>query len=620
LAHPARVPSQDEVLQVFRKAGFSTLSPFQEKLIPAILKGKDAAAEPVPGTGKTVGFILPLILGLRGAGPAPRAVILAPTSEEVGKIARAYARIARFVRDAPAFVPLGEIEDARREQRRLEKGATIVAGTVERVIDHIRRGSLGFEQLQTIIVEEPEENARADFVKDVQFIFAKIPDRRQTILFSRSPLAEDNELLKLLRHPVILETGPSAEPAAPHAGHVFLPTEGTVRAELLARIILGQRVPSALVYHSPRADARGIAEALQPRGLRVGFVAAGGGSGSTAARWQADRRRPVDAFSRGELDVLLVPLSSGAQPAPGLEDLTPTHVVFFDFPPVGNRQSVGVRKGAVIVALVDRGQEKELARLEEAIGVTINKGEIPGNEEVLTGAIDRMMRRMKSEDPAELAALRARIRRQVPLLLRPRFMASLLKSQLPPGTGLFPGKPQAAASPPLPRTAGAQQPSRTPAGPSETTRVPRSAVSPETSRAPRAAAGSPETARAPRGRFGRNVESASAPGSRTGRSMETQPGMDRSVRQHAGEGFTQLFISIGRNRRVFARDLTELFTEKLQLHAGDIGGVRVFEKYSFVDIVPGKAGEAIALLSGSELKGRTITVNYAKKKEEKEGK
>ncbi|HYW83900.1 MAG TPA: DbpA RNA binding domain-containing protein, partial [Spirochaetia bacterium] len=146
-----------------------------------------------------------------------------------------------------------------------------------------------------------------------------------------------------------------------------------------------------------------------------------------------------------------------------------------------------------------------------------------------------------------------------------------------------------------------------------------------------AGTGAAEAARTPRGRFGRSIESTSPSGSRMGRSMETQTGADRQGRQSesqrpskagaAGEGqFTQLFISIGRNRRVYARDLTELFTEKLQLQAGDIGGVRVFEKYSFVDIVPGKAGDAIALLSGSELKGRTITVNYAKKKEEKEEK
>jgi hypothetical protein len=87
---------------------------------------------------------------------------------------------------------------------------------------------------------------------------------------------------------------------------------------------------------------------------------------------------------------------------------------------------------------------------------------------------------------------------------------------------------------------------------------------------------------------------------------------------HKEGEYTQLFVSIGRNRRVFARDLQQLFAEKVALASGDIGGVRVFEKYSFVDIVPGKAGEAIAKLSGTELKGRTITVNYAKKKEEKE--
>ena len=69
---------------------------------------------------------------------------------------------------------------------------------------------------------------------------------------------------------------------------------------------------------------------------------------------------------------------------------------------------------------------------------------------------------------------------------------------------------------------------------------------------------------------------------------------------------------------MYARDLTELFTEKLQLAPGDIGGVRVFDKYSFVDISASRAEEAISTLTGLDVKGRSITVNYAKKKEEKE--
>jgi hypothetical protein len=153
--------------------------------------------------------------------------------------------------------------------------------------------------------------------------------------------------------------------------------------------------------------------------------------------------------------------------------------------------------------------------------------------------------------------------------------------------------------------------------------APEKAVKPaEAPRAARPSAAASEPVKAPRGRFGRNAASGPAP-IRSARSGEGQPAARTESRssgaasERSGE-FTQLFVSIGRNRRVFARDLIALFTEKLALAEGDIGDVRVFEKYSFVDIVPARAGEAIEKLSGTSLKGRTIAVNYAKKKEEKE--
>jgi ATP-dependent RNA helicase DeaD len=581
--HSVRAASQDEILTVFRKAGLASLTPFQEKLIPLVLRGKDAAVETVAGSGATVGFMLPLVLGLRGAGLAPRAVILASGAQEVAKMTRAHTRFSRIVRDAPAFVPLGEIEDARREQRRLEKGATIVAGTAERVIDHIRRGGISFGELQTLIVEEPEGEAHADFIKDVQFIFAKLTERPQTILFSRSPLNEENELFKLLHHPVILDARTAAPAAAP-AGHFYSWTDGMVRTELLARIVLGHRVSSAIVHYGPRVDPRRIAEALQPRGLRASLLQPGSGPGSGGARAAADRRRELMAFAQGESDILLAPLAAGALAPTEREELAPSHLIFFDLPAGGIRAASAVGRGTTVVALADRGQEKELAKLQEAIGVALTRKDIPSDEEVLTGAIDRALKRMKDEDKGELAELRARIRRRVPLMQRPLFMASLLKSLLPARVG-----------------APAEKPSR----PAEPARAAR----------PLPPSPAPETVKASRGRFGRNAASGPAP-ARPVRGGEGQPS-ERSEPRGGGE-FTQLFVSIGRNRRVFARDLIALFTEKLTLAAGEIGDVRVFEKYSFVDIVPARAGEAIEKLSGTQLKGRTIAVNYAKKKEEKE--
>jgi len=396
-------------------------------------------------------------------------------------------------------------------------------------------------------------------------------------------------------------------PAGP--GHLFVPTDGEPRAEVLARVFLGYRISSALVYHSPRTDARRIVDTLSSRGLRAAELAPGTGGAPAGPRGQSNRRQVLAAFSRRELDAVLLAPPPGAQPGADLEDLMPSHIVFFDLPS-GSGRVPGVRKGAKVVALVDRGQEKELTRLQEAIGVAINKGEIPGNDEVLSGAIDRFLSRMKEEDPAELARLRSRIRRQVPLFARPLFMASLLKTLLPPGTLSAAGSAQA-----------------------ETGRIARGTVAPEASRASRSpepgrgqrtgavaeqgrgqrAAATPDTARASRGRFGRSIETP--PAARPARGNEAA----RPEKEPPAEGqFTQLFVSIGRNRRVYARDLTALFTDTLQLAAGEIGDVRVFEKYSFVDIVPARAGEAITRLSGTELKGRTISVNYAKKKEEKE--
>ncbi len=572
--HSARVPSQDDVLQAFKRAGFASFTPLQQRLIPLVLKNRDVVA-PVPGGGgTTTGIVAPLLLSLRGAGPSLRALILLPTVADVGKVARAATRFTRVIHDAPEVMSLGEIEDARRESRRLEKGAAIVAGTVERVIDHIRRGGLSFNDLQTVVVREPEAAERADFVKDVQFIFAKWTVRPRIILLARAALTEEDELGQLLHHPLTLG-GEEKETSTP-AVHLVFGTDGKPLADALLRVILGMRLPPVVVFYSPRADVRGMLDALRARGLRAVLLPAGGRQGG-------DRSDALRAFARRALDAVFVPLGAGAV-ASDLEETASSQVVFLD-PPTGPvRSPGGLLKRAGVIVLADR--ERDLTRLQEAIGVPFDKKDMPGDEEVLTGAIDRVLRRMKDEDKAELALLRARIRRQVPLLLRPLFMASLLKSQLPAAAGL----------------AGIQ--SRSPTG----TRQRAATVGPQPSPAP--VPGVPP--RGQRGRFGRSVQEPGA--GRPPRAAETQ----RAPRP-TGE-FTQLFVSIGRNRRVYARDLTELFTEKLQLTAGDIGGVRVFDKYSFVDIVPGKAEDAISRLSGTELKGRPITVNYAKKKEEKEEK
>jgi len=581
--HPARIPSQDEVLQLFRRAGFSSLTPFQHALIPVLLNRRDAVAEAPPGGGASAAIAAPLVLGLRGAGPALRVLILLPSAEEVGKVAQAFTRFSRAFRDAPAFVALGEPEDARRAQRRLEREATVVAGTTDRVIDHIRRGGLSFGDLETVILREPSSEGRADFVKDVQFISAKWTERPRVVLISRGPLAQDDELAELLHHPVVLDSGEPAGAAAEAAAAPGAPAgaasraafvlQGEPRVELLARAILALRLRPLVAFHSQRADARAAAQALRARGIRAAVLPPGAG------RQLAERREALARFSRGGLDVLLVPFTASV--APDLEDLAPVQLALLDLPTGPIRSPGGMLKRASIVALVER--ERDLARLKEAIGVSFDRNDPPDNDALLSGAIDRFLRRAQEEDRAELGRLRSSIRRRVPLLTRPLFMASLLKALLPPGAAALPAQKSS--------------PDAAPTGPQRS-------GPPASGTGSRGRSGSPPPAPAvppkgQRGRFGRAVTQEAPSG-----------------REASGDS-TQLFVSVGRNRRVFARDLMELFTEKLQLSPGDIRDVRVFDKYSFVDIAPSRAEEAISRLTGLEVKGRPITVNYAKKKEEK---
>jgi len=571
--HPAPPQSQSDILQAFRKAGFNSLTPLQERLIPLILKGKDVLAEAAPGAGRTTGFVLPLILGLRGSGLAPKALILVPSLEDVAKVTRAVGRFTRSLRDAPLYIPLGELEDTRREQRRLEKGAALVAGTADRVIDHIRRGSLDTRQLDTVVVEEPRGDTRADFVKDVQFIFARLSARRQTVLFSTAAPGETDELAELLHHPVSLDAAQPGLRSSREPELLVFGTGGPDKAEALARIIVGRRLSSVLVFCSPRTDARRIAETLRRRHLRP--LTAGPAPRARSPRGGDERARMLAALSAGEADVLIAPSPAAGSPG-DVEGFTPSHLVYFDLHPgaVGApggsfmpRSGLGPSVG---IALAETGQEKELSRLEEVLGVKMKREELPNDDDVVTGSIDRILQVIRGgQDRDELLRLRSRIRRQVPLLQRPLFMAYLLRAQLPPG--------RPAAAPPAPGAPRREAPA-----------VPAAAAAP----APRGQ----------RGRFGRSIES---------------PRPEKAAVRIGGQDFTQLFVSVGRNRRVFARELTELFTEKLQLGTQELGSVRVFDKYSFVDIAPSRAEEAIAKLSGSEVKGRTITVNYAKKKEEK---
>jgi ATP-dependent RNA helicase DeaD len=549
-----RKPSSTEILQLFRTAGFDSPAPLQEQLYKAIGSGKDVLADAEAGSSGIAGILAPLMLGLRGQRIGLHALILTPDVVSIGDLSREYVKFSRAMRDSPQLLTLGETEDTRREQRRLEAVPPIVAGTVERVIDHIRRGSVSFARLSILVVEVPAEAERAeDFAKDVQFITEKLPQNRQTVILGRP--APGIGLLELLRRPAEVRT--AVEEAAVPGESVYYEVGAEDKAGLLVRILLARRVSSALVFHSGRTDANALVRRASSCWIRAAALKPGTGP--------VLRKKLFSSFLRREAQVLFI-----QSPAPPeCDSLRAACRIYYDLPPA--RPEPFGRGESGVMALVDGSQAREFAKFQD-FGVVMKKENNPGEAEAVRGSLERIIRTIKEdEDLDRLTRLRTIIRKEVPLFMRTYLAAYLLKSALP-GT-----------------------PSPEPAAGLETRARQRERI-----------------------RHGREQERQAPP--RGGRGREPgPPAPQRTPEPGRDSKFTQLFVSIGRNRRVYPKDLSGFFTESLGLGAEEIGVVRVFDKYSFVEIAPGRAAAAIEKLSGAQFKGRPITVNFAKKKEEKNG-
>jgi hypothetical protein len=221
--HVSPEPAITAITDQFRKAGLGALTPLQQRLIPAIFRGRDAAAETEPDSGATTAAVYTLIIGYRGRsaapspqGASPAAVLLAADPAEAAQAAQEWARFAKALGRAPTFSAVGESEDARREERRLSGGAVVVAGTPGRIIDYLRRGSLRLEAMETLVVSLPDGEVRESFVRDVQFVLEKCPARRQTVLLGRPPLAGRDDLLALAHHPEVVTAAGRTVPRRSH--------------------------------------------------------------------------------------------------------------------------------------------------------------------------------------------------------------------------------------------------------------------------------------------------------------------------------------------------------------------------------------------------------------------
>jgi ATP-dependent RNA helicase RhlE len=319
----------DALVRAVTEQGYTTPTPIQLQAIPAVLQGGDLLAGAQTGTGKTAGFVLPLLQRLsamprasagRGHRRAPRALILAPTRElalQVEASVRAYGKYAKH--DSMAIfggVGFGP------QLAQLKRGVDIVVATPGRLLDHHGQGSLDLSAIEVLVLDEADRMLDMGFIHDIRRILALLPAKRQNLLFSATFSDEIRALANgLLDRPAMIQATPRNSTVDAVAQRVH-PVDRDRKRELLSHLIGRNDWRQVLVFTRTKHGANKLAEQLERDGIAAEAI--------HGNKSQGARTRALAQFKAGRVRVLVA--TDIAARGIDIEDLP--HVVNYDLPNV----------------------------------------------------------------------------------------------------------------------------------------------------------------------------------------------------------------------------------------------------------------------------------------------
>lgn len=307
-----------ELLQAVRDRGYGIPTPIQAKAIPLILRGRDVMGLAQTGTGKTAAFTLPILHRLGGGERRVRALVLTPTRElcvQVRESCDAYSRHTEL-RTAEIYggVPIGP------QESRLREGVDVIVATPGRLIDHMERQNVIFDDLEILVLDEADRMLDMGFAPQINRIVAEVPRYRQTLLFSATMPPEVEALArKYLRKPVVAQVGQRSG-AAKTVAHAVYPVPRDRKSELLTELLGREEMDSVLVFTRTKHGADRVERHLHSAGIDVIAM--------HADKSQRERTEALERFRSGRVRVLVA--TDIAQR--GLDIAGISHVINYDVP------------------------------------------------------------------------------------------------------------------------------------------------------------------------------------------------------------------------------------------------------------------------------------------------
>jgi ATP-dependent RNA helicase RhlE len=303
-------------LDALARAGYVEPTPVQAQAIPPALAGRDVVACAATGTGKTAAFLLPIVERLAGR-PGTRALVLAPTRELVLQIAEhldAFGR-ARGVTGVEIVGGLG----MGPQVQGLRQSRGVIIATPGRLIDHLDRGTAKLDGVEVLVLDEADRMLDMGFKPQLDRILARVPRRRQTMLFSATMAGEVASFARACLHdPVKVEVAKSGTVAARAEQKVYFVPQTEKTALLLSLLAGGDE--STLVFTRTKHRADRLAKQLNRAGHKVARI--------HGDRSQGQRQLALGGFKAGHFRVLVATDIA----ARGIDVEEIGHVVIYDLP------------------------------------------------------------------------------------------------------------------------------------------------------------------------------------------------------------------------------------------------------------------------------------------------
>ena len=370
----------EALVRAVEAAGYTEPTPVQLRAIPAVLQGRDLMVAAQTGTGKTGGFALPVLERLFPGGHPdrehrhgprqPRVLVLTPTRELAAQVHdsfKLYARDLKFV-SACIFGGVG----MNPQVQAMARGVDVLVACPGRLLDLASKGSVDLSRVETLILDEADRMLDMGFVHDVKKVLARLPAKRQNLLFSATFSKDITDLAgKLLHNPERIEVTPPNTTVERIEQRVFRLPASHKRA-LLAHLITAGAWEQVLVFTRTKHGANRLAEFLDKHGLSS--VAIHGNKSQNA------RTKALADFKSNQVRILVATDIA----ARGLDIDQLPHVVNFELPNIEEdyvhrigRTGRAGRSGEAI-SLVAPDEEKLLKGIERMTKQKIADGDLLG--------------------------------------------------------------------------------------------------------------------------------------------------------------------------------------------------------------------------------------------------